>query len=101
MQSVPTSAPPTRRILLSAKIIFNEHASIFDCTVRSLSAAGAELRMPSTLGVPDAFRLVIKPHDEKFDCNLTWRTETGLGVTFYTPPDRPASPLLKGLRLVK
>ena len=100
MQS-ESSAPPVRRILLSAKIIFNEHASIFDCTVRSLSAEGAELKMPSTLGVPDAFRLVIKPHDEQFDCQLKWRTETGLGVTFHTLASRPASPLLKGLRLIK
>lgn len=95
------SAAPKRRILLGAKVIFNDRSSIFDCTVRSLSADGAELRMPSTLGVPDAFKLVIKPHDEKFDCQIMWRTETGLGVTFKKWPDGPVSPLLKGLRLVK
>ena len=101
MQHDSRAATPSRRTLLSAKIIFNNKSSIFDCQVRALSAEGAELRMKSTLGVPDAFQLVIKPHDEEFDCEITKRTETDIGVTFWRKPDQPPSPLLKGLRLVK
>ncbi len=71
-----------RRTLLSAKIIFNDKSSTFDCTVTALSDTGAELRMPSTLNVPGVFKLTIKPHDETYLCDVTWRTETCLGVSF-------------------
>jgi PilZ domain len=101
MQPEATTVKPSRRMLLGAKIIFNDRSSIFDCTVRNLSADGAELRMPSTLGVPDVFKLVVKPYEDKFDCVIAWRTETELGVTFRNAANQPASPLLTGLRLVK
>ena len=89
----------TRRLLLGAKIIFNNRNSVFDCTVRALSAEGAEIRMKNTLGVPEMFQLVVQPHGDKFECQLAWRTETDIGVTFELTQASTASPLMKNLRL--
>ncbi len=87
-----TRDPLRRRLLLSAKIVFNNHASIFDCTVHALSDDGAELRMPNTLLVPPAFKLVVKPHDDVYKCEVVWRTATDIGVGFIgramTLPER-------------
>lgn len=101
MQPETQAARPSRRLLLGAKIIFNNRNSIFDCMVRQLSADGAELRMKSTLGVPEMFQLVVQPHGEKFECEITWRTQTEIGVAFVRLPNQPASPMLKDLNLVK
>ncbi|MEQ1576336.1 MAG: PilZ domain-containing protein [Hyphomicrobium sp.] len=87
-----------RRLLLGGKIIFNNRNSVFDCVVRALSADGAELRMKSTLGVPDAFELRIGPAGEAFQCDIAWRTETEIGVMFLGKR-ATASPLLNGLQL--
>jgi hypothetical protein len=56
----------SRRTLLGAKIIFNERSSVADCT----------------LGVPNAFKLIIKPHDDTYLCDVTARTATELKVSF-------------------
>lgn len=79
--------PPSRtgqRLLLGGKIVFNERSSVMDCTVRSLSEDGAELRLPNTLSVPRAFHLVVKPHNKTYACEVAWRTATDIGVTFAT-----------------
>ena len=70
------------RVRLSAKIICNDRSSIFDCVVRSVSATSALLEMPNTLGVPKAFHLRIKPSNDERECQIAWRTENQIGVTF-------------------
>jgi len=48
---------PRGRTLKSARIVFNDRCSTVDCTVRNLSAHGALLLLPTSLGVPTEFEL--------------------------------------------
>ena len=43
---------PRTRVLKAAKVIFNEHRSVIDCTVRNLSNSGACLQVSSPVGFP-------------------------------------------------
>jgi len=47
------------RTLLAAKIVINDGASAFDCTVRTISDVGALLQMGGAAAVPDDIVVVI------------------------------------------
>ncbi|HWX64229.1 PilZ domain-containing protein [Bradyrhizobium sp.] len=68
----------------------------FSCMVRNLSATGAALDVPGTIGIPDHFTLVIQTEGSRFFCHSVWRKDRRIGVTFSylqqasastTPPD--------------
>ncbi|MET3900496.1 hypothetical protein ABIB57_004462 [Devosia sp. UYZn731] len=69
------------RTLKGARIVVNDGFSTYQCTVRNLSPAGAQLRVTSIIGIPDTFELLL---DDKqtFACTVIWRRETELGVSF-------------------
>lgn len=70
-----------QRILKGGKIVFNDGRSTIDCTVRNLSAGGARLRVPSVIGIPDAFELRIS-ETTTHQCTIAWRKPDELGVKF-------------------
>jgi hypothetical protein len=72
------------RSLKGARVILPNRMSTFQCTVRNLSATGACVEMPSTLGVPN--RITLKMDDGSPDrlCDVAWRTETRLGLHFVS-----------------
>ena len=47
------------RTLRAGKILFNNRRSVIDCMVRNVSTRGACLLLPSVVGVPQVFDLVI------------------------------------------
>ncbi|MEX0851731.1 MAG: PilZ domain-containing protein [Bauldia sp.] len=69
------------RVLKSGRIIFNGGYTVFDCRVRNLSTGGAMLEMPSLLGIPRQFDLVIDI-GQRHPCTVMWRTNTLMGVAF-------------------
>ncbi len=73
---------PRMRALKSGKIIFNLRSCVVDCTVRNLTGEGALLVVPSLVGIPDSFELVVAPDQARRNCRVTWRGEGRLGVTF-------------------
>lgn len=73
---------PRMRALKSGKIIFNLRSCVVDCTVRNLTGEGALLVLPSLVGIPDSFELVVAPETARRSCRVTWRGEDRLGVTF-------------------
>ena len=73
---------PRLRTLKPGKIVFDRRSCVIDCMVRNMSAAGACLVLPSTLGVPDRFDLVIATEKYPRPCRLAWKDETRVGVTF-------------------
>jgi hypothetical protein len=77
------------RTLLGARIAFGHMAMTMDCVVRDMTPDGARLRLPSTLGVPSAFQLLLDRHDRPRHCTVIWRSEAELGVAFEEP-DRVA-----------
>lgn len=76
---------PRRRVLKTAKIVFNHDRSVVDCTVRNLSPEGALLTLPSTLGIPAHFDLVLEGEPRPLACDVVWRHEQRLGVRYADP----------------
>jgi PilZ domain-containing protein len=48
-----------RRTVLTGKVLFNNRASVFDCTVRDLSDTGAQLTLADVSALPPEFELEI------------------------------------------
>jgi len=71
---------PRRRVLKTAKIVFNRDRSVVDCAVRNLSVEGALLLFPSTVGIPAHFELVLEGDARRLACGVMWRHEQRLGV---------------------
>ena len=53
-----------------------------DCTVVDISNAGAQLKFESTEEVPRQFRLYILQLNVILECNVAWRNDTNMGVSF-------------------
>ena len=53
-----------------------------DCTVIDISNAGAQLLFESTEELPRQFRLYILQLNTILECNVAWRNETNMGVSF-------------------
>lgn len=69
-----------RRVLKAGMIEFPGGA--FSCMVRNLSETGAALDVPSPIGIPDHFTLVIQTESLRFFCSSVWRRERRIGVEF-------------------
>ena len=50
--------------------------------LEDISAAGACLELPSTVGVPDRFDLMIASETHARVCRVAWKDDTRVGVTF-------------------
>jgi hypothetical protein len=74
--------PPRTRVLKAAKVIFNEHRSVIDCTVRNLSNSGACLQVSSPVGFPESFDLSFDSFRSVRRCQVRWRAENKIGVSF-------------------
>jgi len=70
------------RTFKGGKIVFNDGRSVIDCTIKNLSPTGAALRIESTIGIPDDFKLVISPDNMTKACRVVWRKEDQIGVAF-------------------
>lgn len=70
------------RTLKGALIVMPNRMSTFECTVRNLSATGACLELPSTLGIPQRFILRMDDGSRERDVTVAWRTDRRLGVQF-------------------
>lgn len=73
-------AAPRRPVRKAGTIEFSGAA--FSCMVRNLSTSGAALDVPSVIGIPDRFTLVIPTDDLQFRCHTIWREEMRVGVAF-------------------
>lgn len=70
------------RVLKSGKIAVSAKAPKIECTIRSLSDAGACLQVPSgTYGIPFNFDLLLDG-GIRHPCRVVWRTDARIGVSF-------------------
>ena len=72
---------PRVRTLLSGKIMLGG-GGVIDCMLRNRSATGARLQVPSIVGIPDHFTLLIEPARERHPVRVAWRKQTEIGVAF-------------------
>ena len=69
-----------QRMFKAGKIVFNQGASVIDCTVRNVSRTGAMLTVLNAVAVPQEIEL---RWDGKVQlCIVVWRKTDGLGVRF-------------------
>jgi PilZ domain len=73
---------PRGRTLKSGKIVLKLHSSVVDCTIRNLTEHGALLLVPSLVGIPENFELMLEPSHIRHDCRVVWRGDNRLGVEF-------------------
>ncbi len=73
---------PRARTLKTARIVFNHHRSVIDCTVRNLSPLGACLKVASAIGIPEEFDVIFDADQSIRPCRMIWHKETQLGVEF-------------------
>jgi hypothetical protein len=65
-------------ILKIAVLVMDEKA--IQCTISKLSETGATLEVPSTVGIPENFDLVID--GIRRPCHAVWRSRTEIEVQF-------------------
>jgi hypothetical protein len=54
----------------------------FSCIVYNLTDAGAALDIGSQSAIPDQFTLIVLPKTKIYFCNVAWRTNDRIGVSF-------------------
>jgi hypothetical protein len=70
-----------RHEVLKAGIISFQGSSI-ECMVHNISIGGANLEVGSGVRIPDSFDLTIDPEDGTQHCDVVWRTDRRIGVSF-------------------
>jgi hypothetical protein len=58
--------------------VFDDKRSVIDCTVINMSDRGANLRLPSIVGIPDTFELHVG--GEVHAVWVVWKKDCSLGV---------------------
>ncbi|HEY4030027.1 MAG TPA: PilZ domain-containing protein [Caulobacteraceae bacterium] len=72
---------PRRRVLLAGKVVQAAGLSM-DCTIRNLTEAGAQIRVPAGQALPDAFDLIEIRSGVAYRAKVAWRSPAGTGVQF-------------------
>ena len=70
------------RTLRAGKILFNTKRSVIDCMVRNISTDGACLLLPSVVGIPSAFDLLIEGEAASRSCKMIWHAQNRIGIEF-------------------
>ncbi|OAS27551.1 pilus assembly protein PilZ [Methylobacterium platani] len=74
-----------RRVFQQGRIVIGADRLVA-CEVTDVSAAGARLRVPARIVLPESFSLVIAAHDLRtVAARLRWRRGDFAGVTFEGP----------------
>jgi hypothetical protein len=79
------------RALKGGRIVFNGDKSVFDCRIRNLSTGGALLEVPSMLGIPAHFDLIMDAAVNRRPCSVRWHTDRLIGVRFDDAPEKAAA----------
>jgi PilZ domain len=88
---------PRTRVRKAAQLAFNHPCSVIACTVHDVSISGACLQVPCSIELPDAFELSFDSFRSARGCQVVWRAENRLGVSFgqaFGKWNRPETPSL-------
>ena len=69
-----------RRVLDMALIRFGEMSA--SCVIRNLTDAGAALDVGPQNDIPDQFTLIAVAKKKIYSCNIVWRKNRRIGVSF-------------------
>jgi PilZ domain len=70
-----------RHQILKAGIISFQGSNI-ECMVHNISIGGANLEVGGGARIPDSFDLTIDAEDGTQHCDVVWRTDRRIGVSF-------------------
>jgi PilZ domain len=70
------------RVLKGGRIVFNGGRSTVNCVMRNVSKGGAQLNVPSLVGVPENFLLKMSDRTSH-NCTVAWRRPEAIGVQFH------------------
>ena len=73
-----------RRVFKGGQIIFGNRTSTVDCTIRSLSEAGAGIDLSSSVGLPKTFLLAIRSDGLEIPCRVISWEERHIEVEFVS-----------------
>ena len=76
-----------RSVDMSGVCEFSDTRERMECNVVDITNSGAQLTVPETSSVPDRFKLYVLPLNTILDCQVKWRQDTKLGVSFTTLSD--------------
>ncbi len=82
MDGTDKRASKRRRTVLKGRVLFNNRASVFDCSVRDLSETGARLTLADVSALPADFELEIPSKDLRVRVRVMWSRGTNHGVRF-------------------
>ncbi len=71
-----------RRVLKAGRIIFNNRASVVNCTVRWMSDEGAGMDVTGSFGIPSRFTLAIRSDGFERPCEVVASTDRHIEVRF-------------------
>jgi len=78
-----------KRVLKGGAILLGINQSEIACTVRNMSAGGAELKVPPEARVPESFLLYVSVDGIAYRCRLEWRTGGRVGISFHGTEPKP------------
>ena len=80
-----SEVPPTSRSKIG--MISFGRANV-ECNIRTISAFGATLTVPSPARIPDEFVLLAGSGQKTYVCNVVKRSGISIGVVFVAPKSR-------------
>jgi hypothetical protein len=78
---------PRSRTYLGAKLVYGDGAFSLDCLMRDFSDAGARIKVPEGLPIPDQVFLVELRTGVAYEAEVVWRRLPEIGLKFLHQHD--------------
>lgn len=88
---------PRQRVMKSAKLISLDRVTVTDCSVRNLSATGAQIIIENQATVPKEFYFFQPKENVMCQAKVMWRREKLVGIHFTSGMEPPPA-TMRGLR---
>ncbi len=82
MDGTDKRASKRRRTVLKGRVLFNNRASVFDCTVRDLSETEAQLTLADVSVLPPDFEFETLSKDLRVRAHAMWSRGATHGIRF-------------------
>jgi hypothetical protein len=81
-----------RTVFKLGRVLLNGSNTSFDCVIRDLSEAGAQIGIPARIHLPNRFRLHVVSDGTMVPVRFAWRGGDRLGISFEGEVKRAPSP---------
>jgi hypothetical protein len=79
---------PRYTVLKEGKIVSSTMNGAINVTIRDLSVGGAQIQLPSYIGMPQEFSLLVTSENMLYPAVAKWRTGGATGLAFVGEPFR-------------